>query len=394
VFALNRVVKLSAPGEYRLRSQLSWQGATANSKESSFRMVPLEINSIHLGLGVRPFESGEGEGAFIRRESGGNWLYTFEFREMRPGIGEAILGKPARRVRVSAGATDVAVPWRNTFFFDELLSWIVWREGSTVQAVSSVMESPVSVDLASEPAYLVRPPLKTAGGPVEVLAVSRDRTAVHMVSFFGQPGEPPQAKLAWTARLPAPALTATALLGPESNGSDRHFAFVALRGRGFDIFHARYKQGGALGPFRSAGVESGRPLDSSYPAIFVEPDGAVRVSVIAAHPDDSHSGLVAEALFPADGESPKPPRLVPFEHLPARLVKAAILCVDKQGTLLRQDTVLELDNGELLKLNASGQPTPISVRGTTTTPILLAPGKNTTYIISVEPTEGLCVEHI
>jgi hypothetical protein len=141
-------------------------------------------------------------------------------------------------------------------------------------------------------------------------------------------------------------------------------------------------------------VESGRPLSGASPAIFVEPDGTARVSVVAVSADDPRSGLVAEALFPADGDSLKPPRLVPFDHLPARLIKAATLYVDKQGTLLRRDTVLELDNGELLKLNASGQPTPVSVRGTTTTPILLAPGKNTTYIIFIDPFGGLSVEHI
>jgi hypothetical protein len=34
------------------------------------------------------------------------------------------------------------------------------------------------------------------------------------------------------------------------------------------------------------------------------------------------------------------------------------------------------------------------VRGTTNTPILLAPGKSTTYIILADPSGGLSVEHL
>lgn len=393
-FALNRVVRLMVAGDYRLRSQIAFQHVAGTSKESTFHVGPLEISSIHLGLGVRLFDSGEGEGAFIRKGPGGGSLFTFDFREMRPGIGEAVLGKPISRGTVGPSATDVEVPWRNTAFFDELLRWIVWREGRAVKALSSVMRTPISVDLPAEPAYLVRPPLKTNGGPVEVLAVSKDRTSLELATFSQKPGETAQAKLAWTAKLPAAAVAATAALGPQSQGSERHFAFVAQRDPGFEVFHAVYTDGGATGEFRSVRMESGRPFSGSSPAIFVQGDGAVHVSVLAVTGGDGRSGMVVEAIFPAGGKPPQATRPLVFEHLPARLAKAAILYVDRQGVLGRRDVVLALENGQLLKLDASGQPVPAAAQGTTTTPILLAPGKSATYTIFIDPVRGLYVDYI
>jgi hypothetical protein len=394
IFALNRIVKLQVPGEYRLRSQLAFQQGTAISKERTFHLGPLEISSIHLGLGERLLESGEGEGAFIRRGGSGGSLFTFVFREMLPSIGEATIEKAISRCPVSADATDIGVPWRNTAFFDEMLRWVVWREGRGVKALSSVMRTPISLDLPAEPAYLVRPPLKTNGGPVEVLAVSKDRGSVQLASFSGQPGEAPQAKLAWTAKLPGGAMQTVAALGPQSSGSERHFALVCPREHGFEVFHAIWKEGGALGEFRSVRVETGRPLSGSAPAMFIAGNGSVHVSVVGVTGGDDRSGIVAEAIFPPGARRAEPMRAVAFERLPARLTKAAILYVGHQGTLGRRDVVLALENGQILKLDGAGQPVPTSSQGTTTTPILLAPGKSVTYAFFIDRIKGLYVDSI
>ena len=132
-FSLRPIVKLAAHGEYRLESMLAWQNVKVQSQAATFRIGPLMPASIALGFGVRPFDAGEGEGALLQRGEKGIALYSFEFHEMRPGIGEAMLNPAIFRAVTGAGATDVAVPQRNSPFFNELLRWILWREGRTAE---------------------------------------------------------------------------------------------------------------------------------------------------------------------------------------------------------------------------------------------------------------------
>jgi hypothetical protein len=109
VFSPNSFIGAAEDGDYRLASQLVFDEVKAQSQQTAFKIRPLRPGSIHVGLGTRPLETGEGEGAFI--DAGA--LYTFTFMEVRPGIGETNVMAPIRRTTVQQGATDVGVPWRN-----------------------------------------------------------------------------------------------------------------------------------------------------------------------------------------------------------------------------------------------------------------------------------------
>jgi hypothetical protein len=395
VVPLEARLQLHVPGEYRLTSRLLWGEVQSDSPPCSFRVSQPVLVSIHGGFGSRPPERGEGTLAAILQETGSDQLFTFSFIETRPDLGEAKLGSPIRRGSAGSGSSDVGVPWRNTPFFDELINWIVWRQGRRISALSDIGKT-VSFELPAEPAFLVQPPLKTKGGPVEVLAASNDGKEISLVRFpsdpprVNDPGEP--AKLAWKAPLPAEPKGMTAALGPVSQGSQRHVAFAVPSASGLEIFHASYSEDGGLGPFQSVKVEAARLLAGASPALFVDKDGNVFISVLATTDDKGLAGALVEARFSPEGKPAGPARLLNFGTLPAKPLGGALLYVDKHGVLARLEAVVTLEGNRLLRLNASGQMLPVSNPGRPTHPIVLLPGQHVSYIVYDDPVRGLYVE--
>ncbi len=54
--------------------------------------------------------------------------------------------------------------------------------------------------------------------------------------------------------------------------------------------------------------------------------------------------------------------------------------------------VVAFEGDRILKLGASGELVPVSVPGTPTDPVLLAPGKKVTYILYIDQARGLYLE--
>ena len=344
----------------------------------------------HIGLGTRPFGSAMGQVVSIQREQSASAIYSFDFRE-NPEISEMSPEKPIRRSPAAANATDVVAPWRNTPFFDELLQWIVWREGRSIKALSSVMSAPLSTDLSAEPAYLVHPPLKTKEGPVEVLAVSHDRTEISLVEFSSSAvGENPSARMLWKNRLPAAPEAITAALASVSQQGARHVAFAAQRPSGFEIFHARYTANG-LDAFHSVHVAKGRLLPQVSPSLFIDDAGLVKFGILAAPDEHAHTCTFVEAEFDISGKSVGDPKLTSFD-VAGPPATGAVLYSQNQGQPMRRDAVVAVKDHGIVHLDREGHMSPALVQGIPVAPIQLAPGQHSTYVLYVNPQGRLYFE--
>lgn len=388
-FSLNSMLNVTTPGEYRLTSNLDWEDVRAESQPSAFRVEAMRVTSVHLGLGIRPFEAGEGEGAFIQNGAASSQIYSFTFQELRPAIAEAVVDTPLHRFTAGPDAADIAVPWRKAPFFNELVRWIVWREGRAVKALSMASQKPVSLNLPTDLSQLVLPPLKTTGGPVEVLAVSGDGSTLSRVDFTGKPGEEGSAMLVWNTPLPAHPAGITAALEGDEQGSYRHIAFVAGYAGGFEIFHAQYRPGGPPPSFASVRIPSRRPVPGADPALLIEPDGRVRVGVLTMAEGDNSTAELVETIFAGNGAAAQP-RVMRLGQLSGKAAGGALLYGDKQGVLLRTG-VIEMEDKRLFKLDANLKLVPANP-GTPTHRLLLAPGKQTTYVLCIDPARGLYIE--
>jgi hypothetical protein len=370
---------------------LNWQDLKAESSDITFSVRPLTLRSVHLGLGLRPLENGEGEGAFINAVDGSNYLYTFRLQELVPSLGEAKLGGPIHRLAVGPDATEVAVPWRNSPFFNEFLRYVLWREDQTIKMISSTSRTPSSFAPPAGISRLVRPPLKVTGGSVEVAAISADAKSLQWIRFDATSGV---GSVGWTIPLPASPYDITAAMGPESGGSKRHLAFTSTAGEAIELYFTRFSETGPPEPFQSARVEGWKLLEGAAPAILAESDGTVLIiaPVIGKRDGKDVCATIEVQVSSTNGRPQGPPRLTDLGILPARPIAGGVFLVDKEGRLLRHEVVISFEHDPPLKFNGRDRLVPVSVPGTPTVPILMAPGKKVTYILYIDPKRGLLVE--
>lgn len=388
---MSALMPLSMPGEYRIRAMLAWQGGRVTSQEQRFRLLPASAPvSVHLGEGTRPLEFGEGEGVVLRREANGTGVYVFDFSETHPGIGEMGAKAPIRWCAAGMQAVDAGVPWTNTPFFGDLIRWVVWREGKSIEAISNIQTQPISFQLPTEPAYLVRPPLKPAKGPLEVMAVSADFKELMMASFE-DPDLP--GKLAWRIPLPARPAGISAIAGPEIAGGLRYVAMAAKRNSGFDVFVTHYGAAARPAPFQVAHIDSGMPLGDSPLALAADDGGRLHVA-IAGVEADGRTCLLAEVVFDASGKPMDQPAVTKFEPVEGKAANAAVFLVQSHGKVIRKEMVVGLEDKSLLRMGGAGGVRRISVPGTATDPIQLAPGARVTYILYFDPAHGLRFEKL
>jgi hypothetical protein len=221
------------------------------------------------------------------------------------------------------------------------------------------------------------------------MSVSKDGSKLYLTEFTAEPAKPGVAKLAWTAGLPAHPMGITAALSADSESSPRHIAFVAEDGEGFEIFHGEYKPGGPAPVFRSVRIPSGRPIPGAEPALFVEPDGRARVGVLAYAEGDKPVATLVEAVFTHDTAADY--LHIRLGELPAKPTGGALLYVDRSGAPPQRSGVISVNGDHLFKLDQNLKLAPVTP-GIPTHPQLLAPGKQTNYILCIDPARGLYIE--
>ena len=387
---------IAAPGEYQVSSRLENSGGEWTSEPQTFRVSPALPSDVDLGFGIPPEGKGEGEIAFLHRTDGGALLYSAVWVELRPDIGDTSLNPPVLRAALGPDAREVGVPRKNAPFRGEVKRWVVWREGAAVHALSSADEN-LAVALPAEPRALVRPALKEAGGPLDVLTLAADAKQLQLVRFDGSAG-----KVAWVSPLPAEAENAVAALGPEKKGSPRHVAFATHTEQGIAIFHSRFARDSKPEAFTSvrfepryAGVKLRPPprlLPGSSADLQVDGKGSAVAGFLATDGEDVWllEARFAEGFFRPDLDV-EATRLGPIDGVPTG---GAVLYVSgKDGGIVRREVVLRLHDGGLARLK-NGTLQSVSVQGPATAPIVLAPGRAFTYILFANPARGIYLEPI
>jgi hypothetical protein len=394
VFALNSVADVSKPGEYSFGSQLDWGDTHLHSEEKNFAITPMKIQSIAVGQGTLPFLSAEGSGAFIQESGAHRDLYVFGFREMRPSIGEAKAEKPIHRITVGPTATDVLLPWRNTPFFDELIQWVVWREGSMVRMLASNSTAPLSVEIPDGIGGFVQPAVKSRGGVAEVLVQSPDRRKITLLTFPHGEGEGFTARTEWQINLPEVPTEIRMALAPVASGSRRHIAFAVQHPDGISIFQSQYAAGGKPEKFESVELRPGKMLVNSPIAVFAGVDGVVHVSVIIVTNEQTHSCAIAEGTFDRSGKPNGPMTVKQLGSLPGVLVGGTQFYVEKEGAVGRHDVVIAIEGNRLFRTDGEGEMVPVSEEGMPIKPLILIPGKQSSYLLYWDINRGLYFEPI
>ncbi len=282
-------------------------------------------------------------------------------------------------------ATSASRP-PNTPFFDELRNWIVWREGRDIVTLANTLEQP-RIALPFEIGSLVLPPLKTAGGPVEVLFLAPERNGIGLVSFphGGAPA------LAWRMRLLAVAGAITAALGLAAAGSERHVAMATETPAGeVAVFATRFGADQPPAAMATAAAAGFRLVPEAAPGLFAGPAGEVLFAVLVQRPG---SLALLEARFPAVAGAPPAIALRELGPLAAPPVGGSVLCSPNSGGgLARLDAVILLRDGTLLRMPGAGPAGPVVLTDAPALPLRLAPGLEGPYLLLTSPQQGLYFE--
>ncbi len=394
-FSLGDLVELGRFGEYKLDARIEWEGRTMEAERFTFTIEGTRMRGLHIGLGERPFDDGQGQGAFLQAGEGVKTLFSFDFSEEDPGLGEMHVEQPIRRLTLSSGVSDVLVPWRDAPFFSEMLQWILWRNGNRVEAVSSMMSEPVGVDLPFEAASLVRPALKPSNQSVEVIALSKSGKALAVVQIGdGRTEAPGQPGILFTTTLPEPPDQAVAALAPASAGGKRHLALVFGTKGGVDLHTASYAPGAGPGDFVVQTIPGARLIDGAPPAMLVHGDGSSRVGLFAMQPSGEIQ-FIKVRLTP-DGTPAGRPVIQSLPPPKSPIIEASLLYAAEQGVLERRLAALRSQDGTLLRLHAPNNGDwrlePFVTSGPVTSPMAIVPGKSGGYIIIASPDEGIGME--
>jgi hypothetical protein len=368
---------IGGPGTYVVSSGLLKDGLELESAEVRFEVDPLTPVEFGIGFGVNPMGPAEGEITFLHRTGAAAYLYGSSFQETSPSISEAEVGEPSLRTEMGPDAGDTGLPQRNGPYFDEIDQWTVWREGREVVALSSLGEGR-RIQLPATPARLAIPPLKPAGGPLEVLAVSAGRPEVTLLLFPQRRGS--ATEIAWTLPLPAPPDNITASSGPASAGSDGHVGVISAGEDGVQVSHVRYR--GTVPPeaFNTVLVPGCRPLAGAAMAVHGYADGSARIGTFVQSKGSTQLAAFVEVVFPPGTRGSIDVRK-PLGRLAEEPSGGAVLFWEPHGGgPLRTDAVLAIPGSGLMKL-ADGSLRPLAVQGTPSDPMLLTPGYDRTYIV-------------
>jgi hypothetical protein len=384
--------KRLAPGDYELHSVLAWQGAQVSAAPKQFRVAPALPYSVHLGLGERPLDRGEGRLVFLQRQGDAAALYACRYREKRADIGEMDIDHPIVQAKVDGTAVDVATPWRNSPYFIEYVQWTVWREGRQIRIASDADTQSEAVTLPAEPAFLIRPPLKAKAGPTDALVVTVGNQLL-LCSFPDYSSKTrPAPSVAWSIPIPATALAGVAAIGPEKLGGHKHVVLLLNRGSDVEFLHTTYLGTAQAPAFRSVTVSGYQLIARAAPAMIVDKDGRAHVSALATTKDGTSVAAI-EAVFDSSGAAAGAPVVLDLGTAPAKPSGGAVLYTGKEGMILRRNMVVAVEGHGILQPR-NGTLVPLSVQGTVSEPILLAPGAQFTYILYSSPDRGFYFEPI
>ncbi|BDC48759.1 hypothetical protein F183_A10750 [Bryobacterales bacterium F-183] len=377
---LNGLCPLNDEGEYEIEATLALQdGKSAKAPKKTFVMKTAQPYAVHHSEGVRPFGAGLGIIVFLQGKKESASVFKAQYNESEPHNLEVRV-KPMREAAgARENATDILTPWLNAAPFSDLIQWMVWREGKSVLAMNTIQKAPASVELPSKPDFLVRPPLQTAKGPVEVLALDGKALTLVVVPKRLKPVP----TVGWTQELPEKPKAITAILGPEELGSVRHLAFATVDGGKVRVFHGTYSDSG-LGKFESAEIAglSGGLLPGSPLAVAATGDGVVHIAVLGRK--GSSEVVLGSVQF---GVPDKPEPVVAVKDvgkLEQSVTASDLNVVTFEGKLLRIDAAVQTADGETWNVTEEGKLAQVSPKRKALPPFTIVTGRDVGYLLCTD----------
>jgi hypothetical protein len=330
-----------------LSARLTWGAVDVTASPLSFTVTPQDLVAVDVGLGRLEASSPEIFAAYVARSGTGGAVFQAQFVEERPDLAE-IKRASVVRLFTTKGADEVLVPWALHSRLEDLVGWIVVRDGREVSAGLTTGMGVASATLPFAPAFLVRPALEARSHDLDVLAVG-EGPALSLVRFrCADAFSPPVGSVLWTTPLPASITSVVSAVAaePKTFPRTRHLALVSTTPDGVVVRHALLgTDPGASKPpasFVQELIEGRVPVPDAPPAILANDRGGARVSVFVSEAEDPTRCRLVELAFGPQPPSESPPRSVGVS-LPVAPAAARIGYAHRAGGLRRDWAIRGVD---------------------------------------------------
>jgi hypothetical protein len=296
---LSGLVRVRRPGTYTLTARLSWDGIDVTSPPVSFTLEPLAVSAFGTGMSRRRDGTPEIYAAWIHEREGRTALFQALFGEDRPDLGEMGRRTVARLCEPAPGSSDVFVPWGAHSRLEDLIGWVLWREGQDLCGLPTMGRGPLRMTLPFVPSSWAFPALESRAHDIDLFVIGGPaaRTLAMVRIVHGGFARAPQGSVQWTVELPEAIVGAAVGAQPNAHEKLRHLALVSSGAERVTVRHVLVDGVTPPGKFNEVEIDEWTAAAAAPPAVLAHDKGGARVSVLVSSPKDPARCRLIELLF-------------------------------------------------------------------------------------------------
>ncbi|MSP00754.1 MAG: hypothetical protein EXR07_06860 [Acetobacteraceae bacterium] len=374
------------PDEWEAILVIDTPAGDAESEPCVLRIQDWQIVAGHAGYGRSAEGNAEGDVLLLQGCEGGAMLYRMPWGEDesdRSGHGGEM---PVPLQAVGADASDPLVPVRDAPFWRDPARWLLWREGAAIHAVDTVLRQQ-SLTFPAPPEAVLRPALQPEGGPIELAVLAAGRMRIDLTRFPRDADGTPS--ISGHIDLPMPVAGGVVGFAPEGG---MLLGLSADSAGGVELLLRR------AGTLQRAALAGATLVPNAPPALSVLYDGSAVVGALVL---TSTGVAIARARF--DGVTMEPVGVTQIGLVEGSIAEAALLLIapheppapDEDGHAHDDGAepraavaVLRLEDGTLMSLTAEGTLSATTFEAPPVSPLTLAPGGHSAFILAYDPRLG------
>lgn len=380
-FSIDEQADIDQKGQYQLTAILTVDGTPHKTEPFIFSVSSrhVSLTSAATGLLIQGTAAG-GELAYVQQNGNANLIYRLNFYETTH-VHE--IGYRARSLmyKQPESIDQIFIPENDSSVMSEMSRWIVWRNDNVISAFNDMSSQPLQWQAPFTLDHILSNVHKITNGAVQIAAVSKTNNTFWLLNANGGIGNPnPSLNVQFQTTLPVFPDEALVVVPAHGINAKQHVILFNTIAQGTQLQSATIEAEG-LGKFEHITIADETLVMSIKPSAVVNIDSSITVTLITCKPIANGINLILNTVKYQQGKAPKLVEKSEIGHIKSlAALKQGILMHSKQGANERLDLVVELANGNVVKL-VNNQFAPVLVLGKPTTPIQLMSAKESTYIL-------------
>lgn len=395
--SLGRLVPLGQPGSYTLSARLDWDGIKVLGSPAAFSLEPLVPRAFDVGLAWQQDGTPEIYAAWLHEARGKTVLFQGGFGEDRPDLGEVGRRSVARVSEPAAGVSQVFVPWAAHSRLDDLIGWVLWREGRELCGMPSMGCGPLRMTLPFVPSCWALPWLESRAHDIDGFIVGGPAARTLSMVRIRHNGfaSAPAGAVVWSQELPEPVIAAAVCAQPNATERLRHLVLVSSNAGVLRVRYAIADGTTPPGSLQEHTLFDCLATPATPPAILADEQGGARVAVATSSPGDPLRCQLIELTFGSPQQTKQPPPVVASMVLPV-LPREGQIRYHRHllSGVFRRDCAIRGTDGATYRFGPTGGAQLVRVSQERPTPLSLVVLSNYSYLLERSASGAFQYEHV